>query len=191
MQTKHLPVTVEKSDSAAYDARFVMSASTPDRVNDTIDPTAYDSVVSKTKRLIALWQHDGDKPIGTWENLKSESGKLTGYIKFASTSLAQMAKTLIADGVPLGASIGFRGKGEPNKAGGILFKSIDLLECSIVSVPAHPRAQQIAKSFGVEITPDTDSSSAGSSAEQRDQVAKRAAAALQTSLNSLHQEKSQ
>jgi HK97 family phage prohead protease len=190
LQTKHLPVTVEKSDSEAYDARFVMSASTPDRVKDTIDPTAYDAVVASTKRLIALWQHDGDKPIGTWEQLKAEGGKLTGYIKFASTSLAQMAKTLIADGVPLGASIGFRGKGEANKAGGIHFKSIDLLECSIVSVPAHPRAQQIAKSFGVDLSPpeDADPSPAGSSDDAREQVAKRAAAALQTSVETLHKE---
>lgn len=188
MQTKHLPVTVEKSDSAAYDARFTMSAATPDRVKDTIEPAAYQSVVAKTKRLVALWQHDPDRPIGTWEKLKAEGDKLTGYIKFASTSIAQMAKQLIDDGVPLGASIGFRGAAEPNKHGGLHFKELDLLECSIVSVPAHPRAYQIAKSFGVDLPPESPASPPAESSDPREAVIKRAAAALNSSLNSLHKE---
>jgi hypothetical protein len=56
------------------------------------------------------------------------------------------------DGVPLGASIGFRGTGEQNKAGGIHFKTIELLETSIVSTPAHPRAMQIAKKYGIDLS---------------------------------------
>ena len=40
MITKNLPVTIEKADSNEYDARFVMSAATPDRVKDTIDADA-------------------------------------------------------------------------------------------------------------------------------------------------------
>ncbi|MFZ9683622.1 MAG: HK97 family phage prohead protease [Cephaloticoccus sp.] len=149
MQTKQLFVTVEKADPASgYDARFVMSAATPDRVKDTIDPVAYKSA-ARTEKLIALWQHDPEKPIGFWTNLKAEGDRLTGYIKLAGTNLAQMVKQLIDDGVPLSSSIGFRGKGEANDIGGIHFKSIELLECSIVSVPAHPRAVQIAKSFGL------------------------------------------
>ena len=189
MQTKHLPVTVEKSDREAYDARFVMSAATPDRVKDTIEPSAYETVVSRTKRLIALWQHDPDRPIGTWENLKADGDRLTGYIKFASTSLAQMAKQLIADGVPLGASIGFRGKAEPNKHGGLHFKEIELRECSVVSVPAHPRAYQIAKSFGFDLKSESPASPPAEFGDQRDAVIKRAAAALNTSLKSLHKDK--
>lgn len=188
MQTKSLPVTVEKSERAEYDARFTMSAATPDRVKDTIDPAAYQSVVAKTKRLVALWQHNPDSPIGTWEKLKAEGDKLTGYIKFASTSLAQMAKQLIDDGVPLGASIGFRGAAEPNKHGGLHFKELDLLECSIVSVPAHPRAYQIAKSFGVNLTPESPASPPAESSDPREAVIKRAVAALNSSLQSLNKD---
>jgi HK97 family phage prohead protease len=149
MQTKHLPVTVEKADPASgFDARFIMSAATPDRVKDTIDPAAYKSA-AKSDKVIALWQHDPDKPIGFWTDLKADGDRLVGYIKLASTNLAQMVKQLLADGVPLASSIGFRGKGELNDIGGIHFKSIELMECSIVSVPAHPRAVQIAKQFNL------------------------------------------
>jgi HK97 family phage prohead protease len=192
MHTKHLPVEIQKSDTSGYDARFVMSASTPDRVRDTIEPSAYKAVVGKVKRLIALWQHNSEQPIGTWEKLAAEGDKLTGYIKFASTNLASMVKQLIADDVPLSASIGFRGKAEPNDHGGLHFKEIELLECSIVSVPAHPRATQIAKSFGVELTPETvDPIPAESSDERRADILKRAVAARDTailSLNSSQQE---
>jgi hypothetical protein len=43
MLTKNLPITIEKSANADFDARFVMSAATPDRVKDTISPAAYKS----------------------------------------------------------------------------------------------------------------------------------------------------
>jgi HK97 family phage prohead protease len=146
---KRLPLVLEKSAAPEYDARFVMSASSPDRVKDTIDPAAYRPHLRK--RLIALWQHEREKPIGYWQNLQVVAGALVGEIKFASTALAQMVKTLIADGVPLGASIGFRGRGEPNDQGGVHFSELELLETSIVSVPAHPRAVQIAKQYGITL----------------------------------------
>jgi HK97 family phage prohead protease len=172
METKHLEVSIEKASSDEYDARFVMSASTPDRVKDTIDPEAYKSNLGK--KLIALYQHNPDQPLGFWNNLRVESGKLIGDLKVASTNLGMMVKQLIADGVPLGASIGFRGKGEANKIGGIHFKEIELFECSVVSIPAHPRAMQIAKSFDCEKFLGAQSSGAdgaGNSAHSRDRAA--------------------
>ena len=153
MQTKHIDVVIEKAASADYDARFVMSASSPDRVNDTISPKAYDPNLNK--KLIALWQHDAEKPVGYWENMRVEAGKLIGDLKVASTNLGLMIKQLIADGVPLGASIGFKGKGERNEKGGIHFTAIELMECSVVSIPAHPRAMQIAKSLDMQEFIDT------------------------------------
>ena len=188
MIEKSFPVTIEKATSAAFDARFVMSASAPDRVADTIDPAAYRSA-ARQEKLVALWQHDPNSPIGYWTNLKAESDRLTGDIKFASTDLAQMAKTLIDDGVPLGASIGFRGKGEPNKSGGIHFKAIELLECSVVSVPAHPLAQQIAKRFGLDLEGGkSQSTRAETGSDAKAETMKRAVAALETSLSAIHKD---
>jgi HK97 family phage prohead protease len=187
METKHLAVTIEKAASSEYDARFVMSATSPDRVKDTIDESAYKSNIGK--KIIALWQHNSDQPFGYWHNLRVESGKLIGDLKAAGTNLGEMIKILIRDGVPLGASIGFRGKGEDNKLGGTHFKQIDILECSIVSVPAHPLAYQIAKSFGIEIDAAPDGQG-DKPVEELTAVKQRAAAALQTSLKSLLKEQS-
>lgn len=152
MESKQLAVSIEKSASSEFDARFVMSAATPDRVKDTIDAKAYSAI--NIDKLIALFNHDPNQIAGYWTNIKAAGDTLTGSIKFASTSLGQMLKTLIDEGVPMGASIGFRGKGEPNKAGGVHFKEIELFETSIVSTPCHPRAMQIAKSFGIDLPGD-------------------------------------
>ena len=182
MQTKHLPILIEKAADPAFDARFVMSASSPDRVRDTIDPAAYKSL--RVEKLIALWQHNPDQPVGYWSNIKADGARLVGDLKLAGTNLAQMIKQLIADGVPLGASIGFRGKGEPNKDGGIHFKEISLLETSIVSIPCHPSAMQIAKSFGlasvIESAPDAAQS--GNSPNETIQRAKAATLAANRAL---------
>lgn len=175
--TKHFDVVVEKATDAAYDARFIMSAATPDRVKDTIDPAAYDKA-TKANKLIALWQHDSTQPIGFWENLRVEKDALIGDLKVAGTNLGMMIKELLAIGTPLGASIGFRGKGEANKHGGIHFKELELLECSVVSVPAHARAMQIAKSFGVSLDDQPV-------VTERDAIQRKADAALQSSLNVL------
>ena len=145
---KNIHVEIKKSAIEGYDASFVMSASSPDRVNDTISPAAYKSVAGS--KLIALWQHKQDSPIGFWENLRQEGDRLVGDLKVANTNLGKMIKQLIDDGVPLGASIGFTGEGKRNEKGGVHFTALNLLECSIVSIPAHPSAMQIAKSFGME-----------------------------------------
>jgi HK97 family phage prohead protease len=183
---KQFEVTIEKATSADYDARFVMSATSPDRVKDTIDESAYKPNLGK--KIIALWQHNSDQPFGYWHNLRVESGKLIGDLKAAGTNLGLMIKQLLADGVPLGASIGFRGKGEENKQGGIHFKQIELLECSVVSVPAHPLAYQIAKSFGIEMDAKPDGQN-DKPVEDLAAVKQRAAAALQSSLKTLHKDK--
>jgi len=152
VEKKFQPVEITKSDDPNFDARFIMSASSPDRVKDTIDPRAYQPNLNK--KLIALWQHKSDQPFGYWSNLRVKSGQLIGDLKVSATNLGQMIRQLIADGVPLGASIGFTGKGEQNDEGGIHFKEIELMECSVVSVPCHPAAMQVAKQlkqFGIEL----------------------------------------
>ena len=183
MQTKNLPITIEKSADPAFDARFVMSAATPDRMGDTIAPAAYKSAAANISKLIALWQHNADQPVGYWSNLKSVGDKLVGDLKLASTNLATMIKQLIADGVPLSASIGFRGEADIRRndkgdAIGLHFKSIELLETSIVSVPAHPRAVQIAKSFGLEAVISPEPQAPAVSGVKSPEAIKRAKAAI-------------
>jgi hypothetical protein len=147
--TKELPLSVEKAAAPEFDARFVLSAASPDRVNDTIAPAAYKSLLGK--RYTACWDHKHDKVIGYWDNLKAIGDRLVGDLKCIPTSVGQMAKLCLAEGVPLCASIGFIGKGERNDKGGVHFTQLELGEVSLVIFPAHERAVQIAKSFGITL----------------------------------------
>lgn len=178
---KHFPVDVRKAASPEYDAEFILSASTPDRVNDTIDPKAY-KPLTKLQKVVALFNHDPNQVAGFWAKLKVESDTLVGKLKLASTDLGQMIRALIADGVPLGASIGFRGEGDWNEdKTGIHFTSIDLIETSITPTPAHPRAMQIAKQFGIVLpssVQDDPAAHVGLADVHADVIAKAKAAIL-------------
>lgn len=161
---RQAPITVQKSDSAEFDARFVMSAASIDRTRDTIEPKAYNKAATGVQRLIALFNHDADKIVGYWSDLKAVGDTLTGYIRFFPKDWGAMTKEMLDFGIPLGASIGFQGRAEANKHGGLHFTEIELLETSIVAVPAHPRAQQIAKSYGFDLS-DPDKPPAATAAQ--------------------------
>ena len=155
MTEKHFQtVQIEKAAAgSAYNATFVMSASGPDRVNDTIDVKAYQKNVGKI--IPALFGHNHEKIIGAWENLRLEGDRLIGDLRTAGTGLGKMVAQLLADNIPISASIGFSGKGSRNDKGGMHFKELDIYECSIVAVPCHASAQrikalEIAREYGFE-----------------------------------------
>jgi len=151
IQKRTVPIKFEKSASSDFDAQFTLSASTPDRVGDTISPSAYPKAIKGVDKLIALFNHNPNQIVGFWSDLKAKKDSLTGYIKFFHKDWGAMVKEMLEFGIPLGASIGFQGTGEYLDNGAIAFKEIELLETSIVAVPAHPRAQQIAKSYGIDL----------------------------------------
>ena len=144
---KQISTIIEKSSDD--EIHFILSASSVDRAGDTIDTKAYESA-TKIDKLPALFNHQADRPFGYWRNLRVVADTLKGTLVTASTNLGNMIKQLISDGVPLSSSIGFYGKGKPNKKGGTHFTELELLECSIVSIPCHPRAVQVAKSYDLE-----------------------------------------
>jgi len=151
MVEKRHQATLERGATEGYHATGVLSAAAEDRVGDTIDPAAYHPYIGK--RLPALFGHDHEKIIGTWENLRLDGTKLVGDLKLAATGLGKMVQELIAANVPLMNSIGFKATAaEPRKnARGMHFKQIDLYEASVVAVGAHPSAVMIAKSYGLDI----------------------------------------
>ena len=153
MQTKQIDVQIEKAASPDYDAAFIMSSTAIDRDKDTFTAESLEAVAKSTKKLIALWQHSPEHPVGYWSDISFDGKRLKGYIKFATTRLAEMVKQLINDGVPLAASVGFRAtKSSPNDHGGQKFEAVDLFETSIVSTPANAQAIQVAKSLGLSET---------------------------------------
>jgi HK97 family phage prohead protease len=143
---------IEKADDPSVDGTWIISASNADRVGDTIDPKALAKNTGKT--IPALFGHSHLDIVGKWQNLRMRGEQLLADLKLAAIDEGQKIKALLDAGVPISASIGFRGKGEHNKeTGGIHFKELDIFECSIVAVPCHQDAVRI-KSLELGIDPD-------------------------------------
>lgn len=103
---------------------------------------------------IALAFHDHNQPIGVWENVRFEGGKLLADLKMAAKGTSDYIDTLrslVEQKILKAVSIGFSAQEyEPIKGGGYRFTKWALHEASLVSVPAHPQALAVAKSLGLK-----------------------------------------
>ena len=135
---------------------FVMTTESPDGVNDIVVLAGLDTVEFQ-KNPVALLGHDmRQMPVGIWKNLRIQGDALLADLQLAAkgtSRAADLARGLIEQGILRACSIGFRvHKSEPLKPRGMRFLKSQLLECSLVSVPANPRALIVAKSLGMTDT---------------------------------------
>jgi HK97 family phage major capsid protein/HK97 family phage prohead protease len=132
---------------------FVLSDATKDRMGDVIDPKGW--VLENFKQNpMALFNHNSSFPIGTWEEVKVQGGRLIGKLKLAARGTSDRIDeiiSLVEQGILRAVSVGFapieREVLKDNS--GILFTKQELLETSLVSIPANPAAVQLAKSLHV------------------------------------------
>jgi HK97 family phage major capsid protein/HK97 family phage prohead protease len=140
---------------------FVASTDAVDRMGDVIDQNGW-KLADFRKNPIALWMHNHEAPIGVWENIKVEAGKLVAKLKLAAlgtNATADMVRALIEQRILRAVSVGFLPiEYEPIKdakgqsTGGYRFTKVDLLEISVVSVPAQPEALALAQAKGMSAT---------------------------------------
>ena len=148
---------VHKTHAAKVsDMEFVMSDETPDRMDDIIMSDGWELDNFK-RNPIALFGHRSDFPIGKWTNLRVEGKQLKGKLELApagtSERIDEIRKLIEAD-ILRAVSVGFRPKehtqlDSKNPFSGLRFTKQELVETSLVSVPANPNALAIAKSLGV------------------------------------------
>jgi len=148
---------VHKTHAAKVsDMEFVMSDETPDRMDDIIMSDGWELENFK-RNPIALFGHKSDFPIGKWTNLRVEGKQLKGKLELApagtSERIDEIRKLIEAD-ILRAVSVGFRPKehtqlDSKNPFSGLRFTKQELVETSLVSVPANPNALAIAKSLGV------------------------------------------
>lgn len=132
---------------------FVLSDETVDREGDVIKADGWD-LQNFRKNPIALFGHNGGFPIGVWENVRVEGNKLLGRLRFAAEGTSDRIdelRRLVEQGILKTVSVGFRpSEMEPREDGrGFTFTRQELLETSLVSVPANPAALALAKSLNL------------------------------------------
>jgi HK97 family phage major capsid protein/HK97 family phage prohead protease len=136
---------------------WILSDGEPDRMGDIIEPDAW-----QLDRFepVALFNHSRHDVIGRWERVRVEQKALRGSLRLAdqgTSPVVDMVRALHEQGLLDTVSVGFRAlEREPldpkDPYGGQRFKRVELLEASLVSVPANPRARRIAKHFLPEET---------------------------------------
>jgi HK97 family phage prohead protease/HK97 family phage major capsid protein len=180
METDSLRTMVHKTHASAADGMdFILSDETPDRMEDVIMADGWD-LENFNKNPIALFGHRSDFPIGKWKNLRVEDRQLKGHLQLApkgTSSRIDEIRALVEADILRAVSVGFKPIESKDRDGtkwGSVFTKCELVETSLVSVPANPNALAVAK--GLKISSSTLSIVFGehaSSIVQRDYRANR------------------
>jgi HK97 family phage prohead protease len=128
---------------------FVLSDETPDRMGDIIEAAGWD-LENFVKNPIALFNHNPHFPVGKWNSVKidAEGKKLRGHLQLAPKGTSPRIdeiRSLIEAGILRAVSVGFRPidstpLNPKDMWGGMKFTKQELVETSLVSVPANPNA---------------------------------------------------
>jgi HK97 family phage major capsid protein/HK97 family phage prohead protease len=128
---------------------FVMSDESIDRYGDTITASGW-QLANFKKNPTALYGHDGSErlPIGRWENVRVVGKALLGSLRFAkrgTSAFTDAIRDLFQQKILNAVSVGFLPlKSEPldpeKPWDGYRYLKQDLLECSVVAVPANASA---------------------------------------------------
>jgi HK97 family phage major capsid protein len=142
---------------------YVLSDATLDRYGDIIEPDGWE-LDNFRLHPVALFNHNPNAVIGKWANVRIEpkpgsnrGDRLVGDLEPAppgTTEFADDIRRLIEADLLPASSVGFRAlESEPldpkDPWGGTRYTRQELLETSIVSVPANPAALQVAKSMNI------------------------------------------
>lgn len=126
-----------------------------DRVGDEIQRGAFSKTLPP---LPMLASHEDSAAVGTWDEItETDEGLIVkGQLLVNDVARAKEVRALIKRGALRGLSIGFATrKALPRKGGGRTITDLELLEISIVAVPAHPGAR-ITSSKGNSMTEQTE-----------------------------------
>jgi HK97 family phage major capsid protein/HK97 family phage prohead protease len=144
----------KQSDADPFE--YVMSEESVDRMGDVIQADGWDLADFK-RNPIGLFNHHADAIIGRWENVRVLGRQLRARFVFAEEGTSQIADTarkLWNQKILRGASVGFQAvKREPLHKdadphfGPFRYLKQQLLECSLVSVPANPNALPVMRSY--------------------------------------------
>jgi HK97 family phage prohead protease len=125
--------------------RFTITMSTPDREKDVVETGG---IVTDAFMLnpVCMWAHDYRQlPVGRCLRIDRYPDRLQAVVQFATADmnpLGEQVYRMVKAGFLNATSIGFRPiRWSYNEArGGVDFHEVELVEFSIVPIPAHPSA---------------------------------------------------
>ncbi len=161
MQTLNLEVKFATDEAGTFEGYASLFGGKADSQGDVIAPGAFRTSLAEHKsngsRPALLWQHDPSEPIGTWEIVREDAkglfvkGRLT-----IETGKGGDAYALLKSGALNGLSIGYRVDASTARPGGRLLTKLDLIEISLVTLPAASRARVTNVKSGVPLMEQDD-----------------------------------
>jgi HK97 family phage major capsid protein len=145
---------VRQSDVDPFE--YIMSDESVDRMGEIIQADGWD-LESFKSNPIGLLNHRSDAIIGRWEDVRVVGGQLRGRFSFAEEGTSKTvdeARSLWRQKILRGASVGFRelkkqpltDEADPH-FGPFRYLKQQLLECSLVAVPANANALPVLRSY--------------------------------------------
>jgi HK97 family phage major capsid protein/HK97 family phage prohead protease len=145
MNRAYSVLTVKAVEEEQRIIRGTATTPTPDRVGDVVEPLG----VKFNNPMPLLWQHQSDKPVGTVTFDKPTKGGITFEAKLAQIDEPGTLKERIDEawqsvkaGLVRAVSIGFRAIEYSfiEATGGIRFTESEVMELSLVTIPANADA---------------------------------------------------
>lgn len=147
---KTIHLSINSKDLGEGEVEAIISSGSTDRHGEKIDIDGMDTR-KYMKNPVVLWAHDSTSlPIAMATKLWKESGKLMGRFKFAVSEypFAKTVYELVRGGFIRAVSVGFI----PLEMEGNVYSKSEMLEFSVVPVPANPEALIFAKQLGLDMT---------------------------------------
>lgn len=150
---------VRAAPSGARRISGIASTANRDRHGETVDPRG----ITWRLPVPLLAGHDHRSPIGKVVSLEASHSELRFTAEVSSaTEHARQMQALIDDGTLWGVSIGFLGVDYEARDKGLHWKSAELLEVSIVSVPSNRESRILSTTAkAAEPTPPKHAPGAG------------------------------
>ena len=143
-----LELAAVSDDRKAY--TFVASSGIEDRNHNQIDPDGWE-LAEYRKNPVVFANHRWGVPIGRATKVWQDSDRLMATIEFADTEAAREVQQLVEGGFLKAMSAGWIGLDfavvRDEKTGwprGVHYKRQQLVELSVVGIPANPEALRVA-----------------------------------------------
>ncbi len=149
---------IKQVEGEARAIQFTISTGSVDRDKDTVNPDGWKLAAYK-KNPVVQWAHDYKAPpIARAPKIKIQDGKLVSTAEFVPGEVypfAEMIFQMVKGGFLNATSVGFHASkwnfNEDRR--GVDFLEQELLEFSVVPVPANPEALVEARSAGIDVEP--------------------------------------
>jgi HK97 family phage prohead protease len=144
-------------DEVNRGVRFCFSDDSIDRMGDRVMASGWD-LVAFAQNPVALFGHDSSAPpIGRARDVRVEGDRLMGTIQFAPPEMSQFADEIyrmVKANYLRAVSVGFlplewKWSDDDTRRGGIDFRRQELVEISVVPVPANSNALVAASAKGL------------------------------------------